>query len=88
MRSSRRWTVMPYIVSLGVGLGIGVIYALIDVRSPAPPLVALVGLLGMVLAEQAVLRMRGGPVSSPTTSMPDARAPTTSTPQDEHRANA
>ena len=63
---------MPYIVSLGVGLGIGVIYALIDVRSPAPPLVALAGLLGMVLGEQAVLRMRAPPRpdSPPPASMP------------------
>ena len=59
---------MPYIVSLGVGLGVGVIYALIDVRSPAPPLVALVGLLGMVLGEQAVLRMRSRPASPTTVS--------------------
>ncbi|HYZ23523.1 MAG TPA: DUF1427 family protein [Rhodopila sp.] len=28
--------------------------ALVQVRSPAPPLIALVGLLGMVLGEQAV----------------------------------
>src|SRR5258705_9492558 len=66
VRFPRRRTVMPYIVSLGVGLGIGMIYALIDVRSPAPPLVALVGLLGMVLGEQAVLRMRGRPASPPS----------------------
>jgi len=56
---------MPYIVSLGVGLGIGVIYALIDVRSPAPPLVALAGLLGMVLGEQAVLQLKAKPAGSP-----------------------
>jgi XapX domain-containing protein len=68
---------MPYIVSLG-GLGIGMIYALIDVRSPAPPLVALVGLLGMVLGEQAVLQMRGRPVSPSAAATPDVRAsPTT-----------
>ncbi len=80
---------MPYIVSLGVGLGIGMIYALIDVRSPAPPLVALVGLLGMVLGEQGVLRMRGKPASPPAMSAPGASAsPTTrSTPQEEHHAN-
>ena len=32
----------------------GVIYALLQVRSPAPPVVALVGLLGMLVGEQAV----------------------------------
>ena len=39
-------------VSFLVGLGVGVIYGLIRVKSPAPPIVALVGLLGMVLGEQ------------------------------------
>jgi len=81
---------MPYIVSLGVGLGIGVIYALIDVRSPAPPLVALAGLLGMVLGEQAVLRMRARPASPSAVSMPRANASpsTTLIPRDEHHAEA
>lgn len=39
-------------VSFAVGLGVGVIYGLIRVKSPAPPIVALLGLLGMVLGEQ------------------------------------
>jgi len=30
------------------------IYALFNVRSPAPPIIALVGLLGILLGEQAV----------------------------------
>jgi XapX domain-containing protein len=42
----------PYLISLAVGVLVGVIYSLLDVRSPAPPLVALVGLLGMLLGEQ------------------------------------
>jgi XapX domain-containing protein len=33
---------------------VGVIYSLIDVRSPAPPLVALVGLLGILFGEQII----------------------------------
>ncbi len=32
----------------------GVIYALLGVRSPAPPIVALVGLLGILVGEQLV----------------------------------
>ena len=44
----------PYLVSLGAGLLVGVIYSAIKVRSPAPPLVALIGLLGMVIGVQAV----------------------------------
>lgn len=43
-----------YLVSLLMGLAVGVAYGLVQVRSPAPPLIALVGLLGMVLGEQAV----------------------------------
>src|SRR5258708_38910535 len=39
-------------VSLAVGLGVGIIYGLIRVKSPAPPIVALLGLLGMVFGEQ------------------------------------
>jgi XapX domain-containing protein len=42
----------PYLLSLAAGLVFGVIYCLIHVRSPAPPLVALVGLLGMLIGEQ------------------------------------
>jgi XapX domain-containing protein len=38
-------------ISFVVGLGMGVLYGLIRVKSPAPPIVALVGLLGMVLGE-------------------------------------
>lgn len=43
-----------YLLSLGSGLLVGVIYSLINVRSPAPPLVALVGLLGILVGEQIV----------------------------------
>ncbi len=44
-----------YLISLGAGLLVGVIYSLINVRSPAPPLVALVGLLGILAGEQITL---------------------------------
>src|SRR5882757_10184059 len=40
------------LLSFIVGLGVGVLYGLIRVKSPAPPTVALLGLLGMVLGEQ------------------------------------
>lgn len=42
----------PYILSLGAGLLVGLLYSLLGVRSPAPPVVALLGLLGMLLGEQ------------------------------------
>jgi len=36
-----------YLVSLATGILVGLIYALLQVRSPAPPAIALIGLLGM-----------------------------------------
>jgi len=43
-----------YLLSLGAGVLVGVIYSLMNVRSPAPPLVALVGLLGILIGEQVL----------------------------------
>ena len=43
-----------YLLSLGAGIVVGVIYSLLNVRSPAPPLVALVGLLGILFGEQLI----------------------------------
>jgi XapX domain-containing protein len=43
-----------YIVSLAAGLLVGIIYALLQVRSPAPPAIALIGLLGILVGEQIV----------------------------------
>ncbi|SEL10464.1 XapX domain-containing protein [Pseudoxanthomonas sp. GM95] len=42
----------PYLLSLAAGLLVGVIYSLLNVRSPAPPVIALVGLLGILVGEQ------------------------------------
>jgi XapX domain-containing protein len=42
-----------YFLSFVIGCGVGLLYAALRVKSPAPPLVALIGLLGMVLAEGA-----------------------------------
>ncbi|MFK2874664.1 XapX domain-containing protein [Dyella lipolytica] len=42
----------PYLISLAVGLLVGIIYSLLNVRSPAPPVIALVGLLGILIGEQ------------------------------------
>jgi XapX domain-containing protein len=42
----------PYLISLGAGLLVGAIYSLLNVRSPAPPVIALVGLLGILVGEQ------------------------------------
>ena len=43
-----------YLVSLAVGMAVGLLYHLVDVKSPAPPTVALVGLLGMLAGEHAI----------------------------------
>ncbi|AKC69670.1 XapX domain-containing protein [Pandoraea oxalativorans] len=43
-----------YLVSLAVGVLVGIIYGGLGVRSPAPPAVALIGLLGMLIGEQVV----------------------------------
>jgi XapX domain-containing protein len=43
-----------YIVALAVGVLVGAIYGILDVRSPAPPVVALIGLLGILAGEQVV----------------------------------
>lgn len=43
-----------YLVSFGAGIVVGIIYALMQVRSPAPPAIALLGLLGMLIGEQVV----------------------------------
>jgi len=43
-----------YVIALAAGLLVGVIYGLLNVRSPAPPVVALVGLFGILLGEQIV----------------------------------
>ena len=43
-----------YLLSLGAGLVVGIVYSLMGVRSPAPPVIALIGLLGILLGEQVV----------------------------------
>jgi len=46
--------VQVYAVSLAIGVLVGIIYGLLKVRSPAPPIVALIGLAGILLGEQVV----------------------------------
>lgn len=43
-----------YLLSLAAGLLVGVVYSLLNVRSPAPPVIALVGLFGILAGEQVV----------------------------------
>ena len=62
-----------YLLSLLMGLAVGVAYGLIRVRSPAPPLIALVGLLGIVLGEQAAVMAKHHFAPPVQTSIQQAR---------------
>lgn len=53
----------PLLISLAAGVFIGLLYALLKVRSPAPPAVALVGLLGMIIGSSL-----GGKLTHPVAS--------------------
>lgn len=54
-----------YILSLGAGLIVGIVYSLMGVRSPAPPVIALVGLAGILLGEQLI------PVAKRVANLPE-----------------
>ncbi len=56
-----------YLISLAAGMLVGVIYALLQVRSPAPPAIALIGLLGMLLGEQIVPTVKRLAAGEPVT---------------------
>jgi XapX domain-containing protein len=65
-----------YLLSLGAGLVVGIVYHLLNVRSPAPPVVALIGLLGILLGEQVIpvaKRIAGGKLDA--AAMASASAP-------------
>jgi XapX domain-containing protein len=44
----------PYVISLVLGVLVGLIYGVSGVKSPAPPTVALVGLFGMLGGEHLI----------------------------------
>jgi XapX domain-containing protein len=52
---------LPCLLSLSAGLAVGAAYRLIGVESPAPPIIALVGLLGVLAGEMAVSYWQGHP---------------------------
>lgn len=56
----------PYLMSLAVGLLVGVIYSLLGTRSPAPPAIALIGLLGILVGEQLLPLARTLRAPAPT----------------------
>ncbi|PBN43317.1 DUF1427 family protein [Sphingobium sp. D43FB] len=54
-----------YCLALGAGLLVGIVYSLLGVRSPAPPLIALVGLAGILVGEQLI------PIAQRLASLPE-----------------
>lgn len=58
IRPGEKIVMESYLLSLGAGVLIGVVYSVIKVRSPAPPLIALVGLAGMLIGAQAIAPVR------------------------------
>jgi XapX domain-containing protein len=56
--TSKRTTMTFLFVSLGLGVLVGASYALLNVRSHAPPIVVLLALLGMLIGEQIVAMAR------------------------------
>ncbi|WP_447855041.1 DUF1427 family protein [Enterobacter sp. WI-ESBL-E8] len=65
------------LISLAAGVLIGLMYAVLKVRSPAPPALALIGLLGMLAGEQVTrhLLSRDG-VPPPQVTVPQANSQT------------
>ncbi|WP_144601464.1 DUF1427 family protein [Arthrobacter sp. AG367] len=45
---------MDLVIALGAGVIVGLVYAVLQVRSPAPPPVALLGLAGMLMGYGAL----------------------------------
>lgn len=70
-----------YLLSFAAGLFIGVTYYVLGVRSPAPPIVALLGLLGILIGEQAlpIFKDHFFPKSQNTEIGSSASVPTTNT---------
>lgn len=63
-----------YILSLAAGLLVGVVYGLLNVRSPAPPVIALVGLFGILLGERGVALAKARLEPRPTAVAAEAPA--------------
>jgi XapX domain-containing protein len=70
---------MSYVYSLVSGLLFGIGYGLLGLKSPAPPLIALVGLLGMLGGDQLVTHLKEHLATR--SQPPAASAPASSGPQ-------
>jgi XapX domain-containing protein len=51
VRTAKEYSMRSYLASLVLGVAVGIVYGLVKVRSPAPPAIALLGLLGMLAGE-------------------------------------
>lgn len=58
----------PYLISLLMGVLAGILYFLLQIQSPAPPVIALLGLLGMLIGEQLVPLIRRKLAGEPLTA--------------------
>jgi XapX domain-containing protein len=58
LRAAKEHSMRSYLASVILGVAVGVVYGLVKVRSPAPPAIALLGLLGMLAGEQAISLVR------------------------------
>ena len=54
MRGGLEPGALNFLISLAIGILVGALYGVLRVASPAPPIVALAGLLGIVIGEQGV----------------------------------
>jgi len=68
----------PLLLSLAAGVLIGLLYGLLKVRSPAPPAIALVGLLGMLLGGALVQPVL--PAEKPATALQQPDVPPVQSP--------
>jgi XapX domain-containing protein len=66
-----------YVIALAAGALVGIIYGLINVRSPAPPIIGLIGLVGILIGERAVPLAKQLMTPQPTTisRLKDEREP-------------
>jgi XapX domain-containing protein len=71
---------LGYLVSFLMGLAVGAAYGLVQVHSPAPPMIALVGLFGMLLGQQAVdvVKHHFAPPAQTSIQSPSGRRPESS----------
>ncbi|MGW1727863.1 DUF1427 family protein [Streptomyces sp. NPDC002306] len=59
MRSESKIWLRSFFLSLAVGVLAGLLYWAMGVRSPAPPWIAFIGLLGILIGQGATRRLLG-----------------------------